>query len=212
LITTRPRGDRLPRTQNRERSSPSVSSPRERSKRWGRWTRPKAEDGRFSATLLASAPLPQRLRRCGTFPPTVGPTASLAGPTGLLREHSSVFSLQSSRDLDHHETAEPLFPPLASEASVGGGGRGEAEDGGGGAHQQGPRTTPLPHWLRRCGTFPQRSALRPRWGNQHSSSWTDVEDDLWPTVERVLGLHADRCPVAGSIRAAIAITTHIAGR
>jgi len=92
LITTRPRGDRLPRTQNRERSSPSVSSPRERSKRWGRWTRPKAEDGRFSATLLASAPLPQRLRRCGTFPPTVGPTASLAGPTGLLREHSSVFS------------------------------------------------------------------------------------------------------------------------
>lgn len=36
-----------------------------------------------------------------------------------------------------------------------------------------------------------------------------VDEEQKPTVERVLGFHADRCPVARSIRAAIQITTNV---
>jgi len=36
-----------------------------------------------------------------------------------------------------------------------------------------------------------------------------VADDQRATVERVLGFHADRCPVARSIRDSIAVTTEL---
>lgn len=37
----------------------------------------------------------------------------------------------------------------------------------------------------------------------------DVDEELKEKVERVLGFHADKCPVARSIRDAIDITTEL---
>ena len=44
----------------------------------------------------------------------------------------------------------------------------------------------------------------------HAAYTLEVDDEVDPAVlERVLGFHADHCPVARSIRAAIDITTSL---
>jgi len=69
---------------------------------------------------------------------------------------------------ENGERSSPLFPPPGSEASVGGGGLGAAEDGGAGSQQRCWPTVPYPSGCVAAVLSPQRSALRPRWGDQRA--------------------------------------------
>jgi len=103
-----------------------VSSPRERSECWGRWTRPEVEDGgggahQRSARTTPPTPAASPLRY---FPPNARP-CGFAGGTNRLAARA-VFSLQSSartlprrpQDLGATSYREPRTenPELAGEA------------------------------------------------------------------------------------------------
>ena len=114
------------------------------------------------------------------------PLPVLEAPQAPARSpQPSVVRHQPERDLNRLKTAgrashreprtenqrvEPvvLFPPLASEASVGGGGGGEAEDGGGGAQQRYSSTAPYSSSFAAAVLSPPR---RPSgsWGDQHDA-------------------------------------------